>query len=87
MRFSSILPLLAISGAAAFQTPSRLSLAVTNLNKRDVASSVSALRSTTMDETSLEVVNGVNGIKRKKTKKVSLMLLFERHISMKIPYI
>lgn len=69
MRFSNALPLLALSGVTAFQTRTRTPLAVTNINSRDVVSSSSALMSSTMENTDL--VNGVNGMRRKKTKKVS----------------
>ena len=72
MRFSNALPLLALSGVAAFQTRTRTPLAVSNLNGRDVVSSSSALMSSTMEN--LDLINGVNGIKRKKTKKVSFSL-------------
>lgn len=78
MKLSAALPLLAITAVAAFQPASRAPLAVTNkINSRSVAGSTSALFSATMDETSLEVVNGANGIKRKKTKKVSFNLVVD----------
>eukprot|EP00956_Cyclotella_meneghiniana_P004914 scaffold6062_cov74-Cyclotella_meneghiniana.AAC.5 len=72
MRFSNALPLLALSGVTAFQTRTRTPLAVTNINSRDVVSSSSALMSSTMENTDL--VNGVNGMRRKKTKKERLEL-------------
>ena len=73
MRLSTALPLLAISGVAAFQPASRAPLALNNINSkhRDVVSSTSALMSSTLDKASVVQVNGVNGLKRKKTKKVS----------------
>ncbi|KAL7510125.1 hypothetical protein ACHAXN_008501 [Cyclotella atomus] len=79
MRLSTAINLLALSGVAAFQAPSRTPLASNKLASGGVSSSSSALMSSTMDETAVEiiseVVNGeVNGVKRKKSKKERLEL-------------
>ena len=64
-------------GSSAFQAPSVLSAGKT-LNNRMVVGGNSALMAATMDGT--DVVNVVNGQKRKNTKQVSNLFLFGENV-------